>query len=68
MGQLGASSRNTADLPPTILKVNMPWDFPGGPVVKTLSSNTEGANQIPGQGANIPHAFWSKKKTKKTET
>ena len=42
--QLGASNRNVADLPPTILKVNMPWDFPGGQVFKTLSSNTEGAN------------------------
>lgn len=39
----------------------MPWDFPGGQVFKTLSSNTEGANQIPGQGA--PEALQPKTKT-----
>ena len=30
--------------------------FPGGPVVKTSSSNAEGAGLIPGWGAKIPHA------------
>ena len=32
------------------------WDFPGGPVVKTLSSNAGSAGSIPGRGAKIPHA------------
>ena len=32
------------------------WDFPGGPVVKTLCSNASGTSLIPGSGANIPHA------------
>ena len=31
-------------------------DFPGGPVVKTLSSNAGGVGSIPGQGTKIPHA------------
>ena len=32
------------------------WDFPGGPVVKTLPSNAGGAGSIPGRGTKIPHA------------
>ena len=35
-------------------------DFPGGPVVKTLSSNAGGIGSIPGQGAKITHASWPK--------
>ena len=31
-------------------------DFPGGPVVKTLSSKAEDAGLVPGQEAKIPHA------------
>ena len=31
-------------------------DFPGGPVVKTLSSNAGGEGSIPGRGAKIPRA------------
>ena len=31
-------------------------DFPGGPVVKTSSSNARGEGSIPGWGARIPHA------------
>ena len=30
-------------------------DFPGGPVVKNLPSNTEDASSVPGQGIKIPH-------------
>ena len=30
-------------------------DFPGGPVVKTLPSNVEGAGLIPDWGTKIPH-------------
>ena len=29
------------------------WDFPGGPVVKTLPFDAEGAGLIPSQGAKI---------------
>ena len=32
------------------------WDFPGGPVVKNLSSNAVDAGLIPGRGTKIPHA------------
>ena len=32
-------------------------DFPGGPVVKALPSNSGGAGSIPGWGAKIPHAL-----------
>ena len=35
-------------------------DFPGGPVVKTLPSNAQGAGLIPGQGHKIPCASQSK--------
>jgi len=37
------------------------WDFPGGPVVETLSFNTGYAGSIPGQRAKIPHASRPKK-------
>ena len=33
-----------------------PWEFLGGPVVKTLPSNAGIAGLTPGQGARIPHA------------
>ena len=36
--------------------VKAKWDFPGGPVVKTLPSNAGGEGSIPGWGAKIPHA------------
>ena len=46
-------------------------DFPAGPVVETLPSNTKGVSLIPGQGTKIPHASQSvnqnvKKKKKET--
>ena len=41
-----------------VLKQVIFWDFPGGPVVKTLPSNAGGAGLIPGRGAEIPHASW----------
>jgi len=41
------------------------WDFPGGPMVKTLPSNAYGVGSIPGQGTRILHALWlQKQKTK----
>ena len=33
-------------------------DFPGGPVVKTSTSNAGGAGSIAGQGAKIPESSW----------
>ena len=33
-----------------------PWDFLGGPVVKTSPSNAGGEGSISGGGAKIPHA------------
>ena len=38
--------------------------FPGGPVVKTLSSKAGGVGLISGQGAKIPRASRPKKKHK----
>jgi len=35
-------------------------NFPGGPVIKTLLSNADGAGSIPGWGTKIPHALQSK--------
>ena len=40
------------------------WDFPGGPMVKTLPSNAGAVGLIPGWGAKIPHASWPKKPNK----
>ena len=37
------------------------WDFPGGPVVKTLPSNAGAVSSIPGRAAKIPHASQPKK-------
>ena len=31
-----------------------PWDFPGGPEVKTLPSNAELMGSVPGGGTEIP--------------
>ena len=39
-----------------MLKIEDYWDFPGGPVVKTLLSSAGGVGSIPSQGAKIPHA------------
>ena len=43
-------------------------DFPGVLVVKTSPSNARGEGSIPGWGAKIPQALWTKKKKKKTRT
>ena len=40
--------------------------FPGGPVVKTLSTNAGGAGLILGWGAEILHALWPKNQKHKT--
>ena len=39
-----------------------PVDFPGGPVVKTSSSNAGGTGWIPSWEAKIPHALLPKHK------
>ena len=44
---------------------NSLWDFPGGPVVKTSSSNAGGVGSTPDQGAKILHASWPKSQTNK---
>ena len=36
------------------------WDFPRGPVVKTLPSNAGDTDSIPSQGAKISRALWPK--------
>ena len=35
---------------------NQAWDFPGGPVVKTLPSNAGRTGSVLSQGVMIPHA------------
>ena len=40
------------------------WGFAGSPVLKTSPSTAEAVGLIPGQGVNIPHASWPKKKKK----
>ena len=44
---------------------NWKWDFPGNPVVKTSPSIAGGVGSIPGQGAKIPCASWSKREKKR---
>ena len=34
------------------------WDFPGRPLVKTLSFHCRGTGSITDQGSKIPHATW----------
>ena len=43
-----------------LLKILQFRDFPGGPVVKTLSTNAGGAGSVLGWGADIRHALWPK--------
>ena len=50
------------------LKCHTNWDFPSGPVVKTLPSSAGGVGLIPGRGTKISHALWPKKPKHKTET
>ena len=40
-------------------------DFPGGPVVKTVSSSAGGMGSIPGEGTKVPHAGCSQNSFKK---
>ena len=38
------------------LKETIPWDFPGGPVVKNPPSNAGDSGSIPGGGTKTSHA------------
>ena len=51
-----------------IKKLNIPWDFPRGPLLRTSPSNAEGTGSIFGQGAEIPHAWQPINQNEKTET
>ena len=42
-----------------------PEHFPGSPVVKNFFSTAGGVGSIPGQGAEIPCASWSKREKKR---
>ena len=46
---------------------NYPWDFPGGPVVKTLPSNAGDEGSILDHGIKIPHALGSGPKNQNIE-
>ena len=46
---------------PELFTLKKNWDFPSGPVVKTLPSNAVGEGPTLGRGAKIPHASQSKK-------
>ena len=37
--------------------MNRSWDFPGGPVIKNLPSNTGNMGLIPGGETKIPNAI-----------
>ena len=48
-------------------KMEMMWDVPGGPVVKTSSSSAAGVGSIPVREGKISHASQPKKPKHKTE-
>jgi len=50
-----------------LLYKSLGGDFPGGPVVKTSPSNTEGVDLIPDQGSLDPICFRAKISKHKTE-
>ena len=41
---------------PLLKNEELQWDFPGGPVVKNLSSNARDTGSIPCRGPKVPHA------------
>ena len=53
----------TKQSPGKLLKSEDPWDFPGGPVVKTLPSNAGDAGSTPGRGVEIHMPHGQKAKT-----
>ena len=40
-----------------IKKLNIPWDFPRGPLLRTSPSSAGGTGSIFGQGAEIPYVW-----------
>ena len=60
--------KDTVSLLPLLFFKTGHRDFPGVPLVKTSLSSAGGAGSIPGQEAEIPHAWRPKKKTPKYET
>ena len=45
----------------------MRWEFPDGPVVRTLRFHCRGCGFNPSQGTKIPQAAWCSQKQKKIE-
>ena len=43
-------------------------EFPGGPVARTLYSQSKVPGSIPGQGTKIPHVMWCGQKKKREMT
>ena len=60
------NQRHWADGQGKALKTEDPWEFPGGPVVRTRRFHCCGRGSIPGQGTKIPQATQhSQKQTSK---
>ena len=52
-----------------LFKVLLPWEFPGGPVVRTRCFHCPGPGSIPGQETEIPQATWrGQKKNRKNSS
>ena len=47
------------------LKPKAPWEFPGGPVVRTHAFTAKGPSSIPGWRTKIPQAMWHDQKINK---
>ena len=67
MKEIEDDTKNWKDIPCSwivrinIVKISILGDFPGDPVVKTLTSNAGSAGLVRGLGGKIPHASWPKK-------
>ena len=49
------------------IKMNTYWDYPGGPVAGTHTSNARGVGSISGWGTRTLHAVQNGQKKKKKE-
>ena len=48
-------SQDAQPIAVSLIKIQIPGDFPGGPVVKNLPSDAGNAGSIPGQGTKLAH-------------
>ena len=57
LGSFFSSELTSRETVQKFSKAGVCGDFPGGPVVKNLSSNAGHTGSIPSQGTKMPHAW-----------